>query len=418
MLAHGDGTPADPSAFPDAWPRFRGSHFDAICGDATPLTRRFPPAGPNQLWSSDLGEGYAGAAILHGRVYVLDYDQPAHADTLRCLSLENGKEIWKRAYNVDLTRNHGLSRTVPAVTERFVVTLGPKCHVVCADPNSGEFLWGIDLVREYHATVPQWYAGQCPLIDDDGGGERAILAPGGDCLMIAVDCATGKVLWKTQNPRRWQMTHGSIVPVTFEGKRMYVYCASGGVVGVSADDGAIVWEFGGWKVTMANVPSPLPLGDGRLLLSGGYGAGSLVLEMVRHGSRVAVKPLYRLPPEIFGAEQHTPILYGGCVYGIIAGGQLVCMDPATGKQLWASGAKQKFGLGPFIVADGLIIALSETGTLNLVEADGSGFHPVARARIFEHGHEAWGPLALAGGRLVARDLTRMACFDLRKVAYE
>jgi hypothetical protein len=28
--------------------------------------------------------------------------------------------------------------------------------------------------------------------------------------------------------------------------------------------------------------------------------------------------------------------------------------------------------------------------------------------------ECWGPLALAGGRLYARDLTRMVCIDLRK----
>ena len=28
------------------------------------------------------------------------------------------------------------------------------------------------------------------------------------------------------------------------------------------------------------------------------------------------------------------------------------------------------------------------------------------------------PLALAGGRLIVRDLTRMACLDLRKVANE
>ena len=43
-------------------------------------------------------------------------------------------------------------------------------------------------------------------------------------------------------------------------------------------------------------------------------------------------------------------------------------------------------------------------------------HPLAalKAALFEHGHEAWGPLALSGGRLYARDLTRLACFDVRE----
>ena len=47
-----------------------------------------------QLWSVELGEGYAGPAVWAGRVYVLDYDRLASADALRCLSLADGK-IWR-----------------------------------------------------------------------------------------------------------------------------------------------------------------------------------------------------------------------------------------------------------------------------------------------------------------------------------
>ncbi|GAG51327.1 unnamed protein product, partial [marine sediment metagenome] len=42
-----------------------------------------------------------------------------------------------------------------------------------------------------------------------------------------------------------------------------------------------------------------------------------------------------------------------------------------------------------------------------------GYVPLAQAKVLEDGHEAWGPLALAGGRLILRDLTRMVCLDLR-----
>ena len=53
------------------------------------------------LWSvNDLGEGYAGAAVANGRVYVLDYDEVREADSLRCFSLDDGKEIWRRWYGV------------------------------------------------------------------------------------------------------------------------------------------------------------------------------------------------------------------------------------------------------------------------------------------------------------------------------
>ena len=74
-----------------------------------------------------------------------------------------GKEIWRFSYPVAVKRNHGMSRTVPAVTDKYLVALGPKCHVSCLDPTTGKAYWLIDLVRQFGATVPPWYAGQCPL---------------------------------------------------------------------------------------------------------------------------------------------------------------------------------------------------------------------------------------------------------------
>ena len=375
------------------------------------LAAQWPEGGPLKLWGLTLGEGYAGAAVRDGRVYVLDYDQKNQADVLRCLSLDDGKEIWSRSYTVDVKRNHGMSRTVPAVTDKYVVTLGPKCHMVCADAASGEFRWGIDLAREYRTKVPPWYAGQCPLIDRD----RVILAPSGDSLMVAVDCATGKVVWKTPNPLRWDMTHSSIMPMEFGGKRMYVYCGSGGVVGVSADDGAILWQTNIWKVKIANVPSPVILDQGRILCSGGYDAGAMMLQLKQAGDKFQVEKVFELKAPMFGSEQQTPILYKDHFYGVIPGGQLVCMD-LTGKRLWASGAGNKFGIGPYMIADGKILLLSDTGLLTMAEASPAAFRKLAQAQVIDKAHECWGPFALVGGRLIARDLTHMICLDLKEQA--
>ena len=184
------------SALPGAWPRFRGAGFDNIGTRTAPLAAHWAKAGPPVLWSVDLGEGHAGPAVLGGRVYLLDYDEDAKADCLRCFSLDDGCEIWRRSYKVHIKRNHGISRTVPAVTDKYVVTIGPKCHVMCVDAATGAFRWGMDLVREFGAEVPLWYTGQCPFID----GSLAVIAPGGDALLVAVDCETGRVVWET--PRR------------------------------------------------------------------------------------------------------------------------------------------------------------------------------------------------------------------------
>ncbi|MHC4805296.1 MAG: outer membrane protein assembly factor BamB family protein, partial [Planctomycetota bacterium] len=274
QLLQFDGEPAD---LPGAWPRFRGANFDAISSDDVALARTWQTDGPRVLWSIEVGEGYAGAAVLAGRVYVLDYDHENQADAIRCLSLADGKEIWRYWYPVKVKRNHGMSRTVPAVTDKYIVALGPKCHVTCLDSVTGEFRWMLNLVKDFGAKVPPWYAGQCPLIEDG----KAIIAPGGNALMMAVDCETGEIVWQSPNPRGWVMTHSSVMPAEFMGVRMYVYCGSGGVVGVSAEDGSILWESTEWKIRVANVPTPVVAGEGRIFLSGGYNAGSMMLQLTK-----------------------------------------------------------------------------------------------------------------------------------------
>ncbi|HEY3415286.1 MAG TPA: PQQ-binding-like beta-propeller repeat protein [Armatimonadota bacterium] len=393
---------------PGAWPHFRGPNGDGISPETVALSHDWTAKPPRLLWSIDLGDGHAGAAVLNGRVYVLDYDKASGADALRCFALADGKELWRRSYPVEVKQNHGMSRTVPAVTEKYVVTIGPKCQVMCVDTATGAFHWKYDLVKQFRTEVPAWYAGQCPLIDNG----RAIIAPSGTALLIAIDCATGKILWQTPNPLRWQMTHSSVIPMTLGGQRMYVYCGSGGVAGVSAATGAILWQTDAWKVPTATVPTPIPVGDGRLFITGGYNAGSIMLKVEGAGGHFTATPLFRLPPAVWGSDQQTPILYKGALYGTIPGGQLSCMD-LNGKTLWTSGALHRFGLGPYIIADGMILVMNDTGVLTLAEASTAGFKQLAQAKIL-NGYDSWGPMAIVGGRLLARDSNRMVCLDIAR----
>ncbi|MFZ2146653.1 MAG: PQQ-binding-like beta-propeller repeat protein [Sedimentisphaerales bacterium] len=399
-----DGVPAD---LPGAWPRFRGPNLDAISSDENvTLARTWPANGPRVIWSIDVGEGYAGAAVLSGRVYVLDYDREKQADAIRCLSLADGKEIWRYSYPVKVKRNHGMSRTVPTVTDKYIVTMGPKCHVTCLDSTTGQFHWVLDLVRDFKAKMPPWYAGQCPLVEDD----KVIIAVGGDSLMIAVDCRTGKVVWQSPNPKRWVMTHSSVVPVEFAGRGMYVYCASGGVAGISAEDGTILWEYPEWKIRIANVPSPVVAGDGLIFLSGGYNAGSMMLKLTQEGVKISAQPTFRLKAEVFGSPQHTPIFYDGYIYGVGADGQLTCLD-LDGKIMWTSTSVHRFGLGPYTIANGLIYVMNDSGLLTLAEARPNGYIQLAQAKVLE-GPESWGPMAIVSGRLILRDMNRMICIDV------
>jgi len=405
-----------PSSIQASWPRFRGAFMDNINREKVPLADSFGPGEPRVLWEADLGEGHAGAAVANGRVYVLDYDERRQADTLRCFSLDDGREIWRRWYTVRLKRNHGISRTVPAVNDRFVVTLGPGCHVMCADALTGELRWGIDLAARFGTEVPLWYAGQCPLID----GSQVVIAPGGKALLAGVDLATGRVLWQTPNPGGLRMSHSSLMVMTIAGERTYVYAAIGGIVGVSAEPGArgrLLWQSADFDATVI-APSPIDAGNGRIFVTAGYGAGSIMLGVARERETFTVRTLYRhRPAQGFACEQQTPVFFQGRLFGIMpkdAGplhGQFVCWDP-DGRLVWSSGETSRFDLGPYLLADGKFIILSDDGVLTLAEATLAGYRPLASARILD-GQDSWAPMALVEGRLIARDSRRMVCVDLR-----
>ncbi len=406
---------AEVSDIPGSWPCFRGTTRDNVYRGTTRIPERLPPNGPEVLWQVELGDGYAGAAIHNGAVYILDYDEKKEADTLRKLSLETGQEIWNRGYPVKVKRNHGKSRTVPAVTDHFAVTMGPRCHVMCVRAESGDFLWGMDLVRKFKAEVPPWYTGQCPLIVNN----TAILAPGGSALLMGVDCATGKILWKTPNPDQWKMSHACVTPFTVNDKKMFVYTAIGGTVGVSAekkDAGKVLWKTTAWNHAVI-APSPVLLDDGRLFLTAGYGAGSIMLQVIEENGIFTAKELYSLSRKEFACEQHTPILYKGLLYSILpkdAGRyreQLVCMDPATQEIKWRSGRQKRFGLGPFMIADQKILTLNDSGVLTVCRTGSNAYEELASVTVL-NGHEAWAPMALAGGKLLLRDEKTMKCLNI------
>lgn len=401
--------PGKPAAIRGHWPGFRGPRRDGVATSEVKLARRWRSGGPPILWQVTLGPGHAGPAVADGRVFVLDYDVASQADTLRAFSLEDGQEIWRNSYPVDVPENHGSSRTVPAIWDNFVVTLGPKCHLACWDAITGRCLWLIDLPQRYGTQVPPWYTGQCPLVDDGA----VIVAPAGRALMVAFDLATGSPLWESPPVPDFQMSHTSITPMEIEGRKIYVYLATGGIALVDKATGQLLCVSRDFVGKMATCPSPVVLPDGQLFFSGGYGAGSLLAQLEVDGQEVRLRVVRRLAARDFGSEHQTPIFYQGYLFGSRCppgAPQFVCMSP-NGQILWTSGS-DRFIRGPYLVADGLIYAVDESGTLFLLEASAEGYQVLDKFAIWPDAHDAWGPMALVAGRLLVRDATRLACLDV------
>ncbi|HUX57652.1 MAG TPA: PQQ-binding-like beta-propeller repeat protein [Bacteroidales bacterium] len=411
------------------WPRFRGTDFDNISKDATPLAETWDSSGPAIIWRATLGEGYAGPAVHNGRVYLLDYNERRKADMLRCFSLKSGLELWRRWYYVDFKRNHGYSRTIPAVTDKYVVTIGPRSHVMCLDPINGNLFWTLDMEKEFEIPgkengriTPDFYSGQCPLIDND----VAVLAPGVKALMIGVDCANGTILWETPNPDSLRMSHGSIIPMIISGKRMYVYNAIGGVCGVSAegdDIGKLLWTTTEWSPS-TTAASPLLLGNNEIAVFGSYGVGGARIKIDANGTGYSAKVVEKhKATNGIASDQQTPVIVGDYIWSVMpenAGAlkkQLVCYHKSDiTTQVWSSGKENRFGrgLGPYIVSGNKLYLLDDNGKLYLFRMEESSVTLLASHKILK-GVEAWGPMAIASNRLIMRDTRNLLCLNIGNI---
>lgn len=406
------------SVLKGSWPRFRGNDFDNISKDPTPTAEKWPATGPEIIWQIKLGEGHAGPAIHKGKVYVLDYDEKIRADVLKCFSLETGEEIWKRWYNVAIKRNHGMSRTIPTVTDEYIISIGPRCQVMCLETESGKLLWSLDLVRDFGAEIPQWYTAQCPLID----GDLAVISIGGESLMIGVDCKTGEIVWNTPNPDKWKMSHSSVIPATILGRKTYIYMAVGGICGVAAegeDRGTILWKNKEWSPTVV-ATSPIYTGNNEIVFTTGYGAGGGKLKVSKSGNEMVANVIEtHSPREGLASEQQTPILAGEFLWTINpkdAGAmrnQLACYHISDLRNpVWSSGKENRYGLGPYMVVGDKMYLVNDDAKLFMFRFNTNSVNQLDSFSPLEEGIDAWGPLAFADGYLIMRDSHNMFCLDV------
>ncbi len=397
-----------PAAVASDWPQFRGPNRDGISLE-TGLLRQWSAKGPRVLWTVPVAQGYAGAAIVAGRVYHHDYDEAKSDWRAHCRHLASGKEIWRFTERRPIRPNHAITRTVPAVDGRYVFSLDPKCVLHCLDARSGKELWRKNLVSEYQTAIPPWYNGQCPLIEKD----RVVIATGGTAIAVALDKATGKEIWRTPNPGKLLLSHASLMPAVLGGVRQYVYGTLNGPLGVSASDGKLLWQFPR-KFNVAVAPSPLAIDGERVFMTGSYDAGSVMVRVRPAGGAFRAEAVFDMKNNEWNSEVHTPIVHKGHLFAVgkKKRGLFTCLN-FEGKTVWDSDGKASFELGSFMLADNMFFVLEgKSGMLRLIEASTTAYKELAQAQVLS-GQDVWGPMALSDGKLVLRDLTKMVCIDVR-----
>jgi outer membrane protein assembly factor BamB len=408
------------------WPQYLGPNRNSL-SDQKGILRSWPQKGPEVLWTAEVGIGFGGPVVKDGKVYLLDRDDKI-GDRLKCFDLSSGKELWSFGYEAPGSVMFPGSRSVPAIDGNRIYTCGPYGNLYCIDINTHKPVWNKNVWTDFGGgEIPRWAITQCPLVY----GDLLILASQApQAGVVAYEKLTGKVKWTTPSLGPVGYVSPSILKVGGEIHVVMITASAGRgesakggkVVGIDPLTGKILWEYTNWQCGIP-VPGAVDAGGGRALISGGYEAGAAMIKVEKKpdGSYV-VTELYKNPD--FGAHTQPPVLYKDHFYAQYSTNErkdgLVCMS-IDGQIKWKTMRAPLFDKGGLIVADGLLLGTDGSSKLYLIEPDPSAFKPIATAEMLKGDAgdqrfptQNWAPLALAGGKLLIRDQSRLLCVKVAK----
>lgn len=391
------------------WPQWRGPERNGVSQE-TGLLKEWPKDGPRLLWQrSDIGYGYSTPSVVGDRIYVLSNNGRDH-EFVQALDVRDGKQLWETRIGKVATNNYPAARSTPTVDGDVLYALGSDGDLACLDTANGKVRWTKNLRTEFGGKPGFWAYAESPLLD----GDALVCTPGGkEATMVALHKQTGEPIWKCVVPAGDLAAYSSAIVVNACAIKQYVQLVSGGLIGVEARTGKLLWRYDPIaKGSLANIPTPVVRGDRVYCASPSN--GGLVHVKTENGA-ITAEPVYfgtNLPRAIGGAIERDGFLYG------TTSKAMICTEFATGKVRWN---EPSLGAGALCFADGCVYLHSESGSVALVEATPDGYREKGRftpanlpERKFGPMEKAWSYPIIANGRLYIRDLNMLWCYDLKE----
>jgi outer membrane protein assembly factor BamB len=209
---------------------------------------------------------------------------------------------------------------------------------------------------------------------------------GGAGLIVALDRATGKQIWKHERPKFPNYASPIILKVAGKEQLFFIGCEV--VTSLEPLTGKKNWEIKG--STTECVTSTVT--DGKLIItSGGYPKGHVAAVHADGSGKVAWE---------IGTKVYVPSLIerNGYLYGVQDNGMAMCWKFDSGKEIWKERLGSNFSASPVLVGD-LLFATSETGRTFIYKADPKGYQLVAENQL---GNDAMATPTICGGRIYMR----------------
>jgi len=384
-------------ALADDWPGWRGPHRDGKSPDKG-LLKEWPEAGPELLWKVDgIGKGFSSVAVTSGMIYTTgDVD-----DKLVIFAFDiDGKPQWETNHGSAYTRSHPGSRSTPMIDEDNLYLISGDGLVGCYDAISGNQKWNRHM-REFGGGRPGWGYAESVLIYRN----LAIVTPGGEKCIVALDKTNGSTVWTTQGFKAGAQ-YSSCYVFTYQGMPLLVNGTREGIVCVNPRNGQVLWSNPFSARNTANCPTPV-FSNGYVFWANGYRKGGICFKLTVSGSQASATEAWRTAS--MNCHHGGYIVHDDYIYGN-DGGSWVCLDLKTGKKMWQERGVRK---GSLCFADGMLYLFGEQGgEAGLATCSPQGMQMRGTFKV-QGSAPSWAHPVVINGRLYIRYDKNLYCYDVR-----
>lgn len=386
---------------PADWPSFRGPDRDSrLPGVKIPTDWNERP--PRAVWRHRVGPGWSSFAVIGNRVYT--QEQRGDEEAVICYDALTGKERWIHQNPARFTET--ISGPGPRGTPTFdrsrIYALGAAGALNCLDAVSGREIWKRNIVADSGATVPTWGFSASPLVVD---GIVTVFAggPKGKAV-VAYRADTGELAWSAGEGK---LSYCSLQLAEFDGIKQFLVTSDAGATGFEPQTGEVLWHHD-WPVEgLARCTQPAVVDGSDVLIGTGFGFGLRRVQIRREGDKWTAKEAWTsraIKPYFNDLVIHNDHAYG------FDSNIFMCVDlTQKGQGKWKA---RGYGNGQVLLLpdQNLLLILSETGEVALVEATADGHKEHCRFQAIEG--KTWNHPVLSHGRLFVRNGEEAACYEL------
>jgi len=375
--------------------------FQAPAGE---IASSWPEAGPEKLWSRDLGDGYSAILFEAGRLYTM-YRDDKHEVAI-CLDAATGETIWEYRYEQPLGEKHLTGygsgpRSTPTIVGKLLFTVGITGKMHALNKNDGRVVWSRDLLAEFGGTHQGHGYSSSPVAHK----RKVIVQIGGDGgSLLALDQQDGSVQWKALSLNN---SYSSPRIVQIGGSPQLLVFMAQELVGVDPDSGKLIWSYAHANQWGHNINMPAVVGEDTIFLSSPQ-TGARGLRLTREGESVQVEELWssrRIQFYHVSSVQQGEWVFGSS--GMMSPAFMTAVNVRTGEIAWRERGMAKANC---IEADGKLLILDEDGVLYLASATHEELTVHARTQLFDG--VAWTVPTVVGDTLYARDKKQILALNL------